>query len=161
MGTGPVIIGYDGSETSYRVLAAATMLRVHRVLVVHVWDPGVAVDLVQPPIPPVPVVTEAVTMERTLAEGAQGLAVHGAQIAKDLGLHSEPLAVPNDSTVGATLVRLARDYDAPAIVVGSHAHRSLREALVGSTVRELIRTAPCPVVAAGDDSDRGLGLNQA
>lgn len=154
MGTGPAIVGYDGSEASDRALAAATMLRVHRVIVVHIWDPEVVIDLVRSPIPPVPVVTETVTMEEKLAEGASSLAAKGAQIARDLHLHSEPLAVPNDSTVGATLVRLARNYDAAAVVVGSHAHRSLREAITGSTVRELIKTAPCLVVVAGEKFDR-------
>ena len=154
MGTGPAIIGYDGSDTSHRALAAATMLRVHGVMVVHIWDPEVVADLVPSPIPAVPVVTEAVIMEEKLAEEATRLAAKGARIARDLGLRSEALAVANDSTVGATLVRLARDYDAAAVVVGSHAHRSLREAIAGSTVRELINTAPCPVVVSGEKSDQ-------
>ena len=154
MGTGPVIVGYDGSDASRRALAAATVLKVYRIMVVHIWDPAVAVDLVEPPIPPAPVATEAAAMEGKLAEYASALAAKGAQMARDLDLYSEALAVPNDSTVGATLVRLARDYDAIALVVGSHAHRLAREALVGSTVRELIKTAPCPVLVAGQGPDR-------
>jgi nucleotide-binding universal stress UspA family protein len=52
-----------------------------------------------------------------------------------------------------TLIRLAAEHDAAVIVVGRHGHRAVRDALVGSTTRELIRRAPCPVLVVRHDAE--------
>jgi nucleotide-binding universal stress UspA family protein len=44
--------------------------------------------------------------------------------------------------VAETLVALARERDAQALVVGAHAHGGL----LGATARAVIRAAPCPAV---------------
>jgi nucleotide-binding universal stress UspA family protein len=48
--------------------------------------------------------------------------------------------------VSETLVRIADDVDAAAIVVGRHDHSALHDVLVGSTAKGLLRQAPCPVL---------------
>jgi nucleotide-binding universal stress UspA family protein len=58
--------------------------------------------------------------------------------------------VADEITPAATLLRLAGERDAAAIVVGRHGHRAVAEALIGSTTRELIRHAPCPVLVVRD-----------
>ena len=58
-----------------------------------------------------------------------------------MGLDSEALAVADVVTVAATLVRLARQRDAPPVMVGAHGHRP-RGGPPGSTTQELISTAP-------------------
>ena len=44
------------------------------------------------------------------------------------------------------LCRAAAEQDADVIVVGSHGHTPWRDLFLGSTVLELLRTSPCPVL---------------
>jgi nucleotide-binding universal stress UspA family protein len=53
---GTVVVGYDGSPASERaVLEATPILSTARVLVVVVWEPGMAFNLIDPGIPPAPI----------------------------------------------------------------------------------------------------------
>jgi nucleotide-binding universal stress UspA family protein len=59
-------------------------------------------------------------------------------------------------TVAETLVRVARERDSQALVVGAHGHSRLTEVVLGTTSRDVIRNAPCPVVIArGPDGQEG------
>jgi nucleotide-binding universal stress UspA family protein len=84
-------------------------------------------------------------------EEAQRLARWGAQLATDSGLDAEGLAVADDVTVADTLVRLAKDYEAGVVAVGTHRHGRLAELLLGSTARGVIERAPCPVLVVRSD----------
>jgi nucleotide-binding universal stress UspA family protein len=79
-------------------------------------------------------------------DDAQRLAEHGAALAREAGLQADGLAVADDVTVADTLVRLAREFDAQAVVAGAHDHRGLRRLVPGRTLAGLLREAPCPVV---------------
>jgi nucleotide-binding universal stress UspA family protein len=79
-------------------------------------------------------------------ERAQRLARRGADLARELGLDAEGLAVADDITVGDTLIRLAKEHDSQAIVVGTHGHSALGEVLLGRTAHVVVQHAPCPVV---------------
>jgi nucleotide-binding universal stress UspA family protein len=61
-----------------------------------------------------------------------------------------PLVVAEepDITIAETLVTIARERDAPAIVVGAHGHGTLGEVILDSTSRDVIRRAEQPVVIA-------------
>jgi nucleotide-binding universal stress UspA family protein len=151
--SGPVIIGYDGSAASERaVRESAALLAPRPGLVVVVWEAGTAYELMELPagsvgIPPVPVdVRTAAELDRRMYEGAQQLAQQGAALARDAGFEAEGLAVADELTVADTLVRLAQERDAQAVVVGSRGHRGLGERLLGSTSQGVIRRAGCPVV---------------
>jgi hypothetical protein len=50
--------------------------------------------------------------------------------------------------VAETLVTIAPERDAPAIVVGAHGHGTLGEVILDSTSRDVIRRAEQPVVIA-------------
>jgi nucleotide-binding universal stress UspA family protein len=149
---GPVIVGYDGSPASECALVeAAGLLPQFPALVVVVWEAGVGFELVDDPSPtPAPIdVRTALEIDEKLAEGAQRLAERGASLARKCGLDAEALAVADDVTPAATLVRLARERHARAVVVGHRGRRGLADRL-GSTTREVIRDAPCPVVVRAD-----------
>jgi nucleotide-binding universal stress UspA family protein len=45
------------------------------------------------------------------------------------------------------IVQLAADEDVDLIVLGTHGRRGLRSVLAGGVAKEVIRHAPCPVVA--------------
>jgi nucleotide-binding universal stress UspA family protein len=118
---------------------------------VVVWEPAPAIELVAAPdFVPAPIdIRTALELEEKLYESARRLAEHGAGLARDAGFEAEALAVVDDITVAATLVRLARERDAPAMVVGTRGHGGLTHVLLGSTAEQVVRRAPCPVVVRG------------
>src|SRR2546421_12396821 len=150
--SGPVVIGYDGSPASQRALCeAAPILAPSPALVVVVWEAGLGFELVElPAFPPAPIdIRTALEIEEKLYERAQRLAEQGAALARDAGLEAQGLAVADDVTPAATLLRLTREHNARAVVVGTHGHGGLSEVLLGSTSHEVVRHAPCPVVVRG------------
>jgi nucleotide-binding universal stress UspA family protein len=153
--SGPVLIGYDGSEAAERALReGAALLAPRQALVVVVWEAGAAFETMELPtasvgIPPVPIdIRTAMEIDGALARRAEQAAQHGAALAREAGLEAEGLAVADERTVAETLLRLARERDAAALVVGAHGHGRLSEVLLGSTSSSLIRKAPCPVLVS-------------
>jgi nucleotide-binding universal stress UspA family protein len=153
MHSGPVIIGFDGSPASERALRdAAELLGPRDALVVVVWEAGRAYELAELPIrvlevPPAAIdVRTAMEVDQAMYEAAERMAQRGAALANELGFKADGIAVADDITVAQTLIRLARENDATALVVGAHGHGALRELVLGSTTREVLQDAPCPVV---------------
>ena len=150
---GPVVIAFDGSPAALRALQeGAALLAPRRGLVVVVWEAGAAYDLATIPstgldLPGAELdLRAAAELDQALYKDAQELARHGAAIARSLGMEADGLAVADEVTVAETLVRVARDVDAAAIVLGRHDHSALRDVLQGSTTKGVLRTAPCPVL---------------
>ncbi len=156
MHSGPVLIGFDGTRAALHALdEAAPLLTEQRVLVVVVWEAGRAFDLTENasfafdnPAGSLDL-SGAFAADQAASEAAVRLANRGAQLAVSLGLKAEGLAVADDATVAETLVRLAEQHDARAIILGSHHHARVSEILFGTTTREILAHAPCPVVVAG------------
>jgi nucleotide-binding universal stress UspA family protein len=153
--SGPVLIGYDGTAASdHGLQAAAELLRERRALVVVVWKAGLAFELVELPassvgLPPAPIdVRTALEAEHSVYEGARRAAERAAAVAREHGLETEPLVVAEDPEipVDETLVRVARERDAQAVVLGAHAHGPI----LGSVSRGVVRSAPCPVLVVRD-----------
>lgn len=156
MGTGPIIIGYDGSPSSKRAIdEAGALLSRHRALVAVVWEAGLGTALVDvPEIPPAPIdVRAALEIDKTLYDRARRLAQQGAQLAEKAGLEAEPLVVADVVTVAETLVRLAKERDAQAIAIGTDGI-GLTDVLLGGTTRGVIQHASCPVVVVREPKTR-------
>ncbi|MGE5290921.1 MAG: universal stress protein [Micromonosporaceae bacterium] len=156
MHTGPVIMGFDGGPSSVRALGeAAALLGPRTALVVLVWEAGRSFQAATLPekaleLPPATVdIRTAFEVEKAAYEAAQRLAEKGAALATRAGFKAEGLAVADDVTVAETLIRLARELDAQAVVIGAHRHRELRRQAPGSTLSGLLRGAPCPVLVCG------------
>ncbi len=151
---GPILIGYDGSPASRHAVGEAGALLAGRpALVVVVWKQGLAFELQELPtvagLPPTPVdVRAALEIEDALYERSRRLAEQGAQIAREAGFQAESLVIADevDVTIAETIVNVARERGAQAIVVGAHGHGRMSEILLGSTSRDVIRRATCPVV---------------
>jgi nucleotide-binding universal stress UspA family protein len=145
-----LVIGYDGSEESDNALhRAAALFRdaKARALVAVVWEPGVGFDLMQPTLPPAPIdIRAALEVDEAMYERARQLAEQGAHRARKAGLEADGLAVADELTVAQTLVRLAEERSADGVVIGTHRRNVVSEVLLGSTAREVIHRAPCPVV---------------
>ena len=156
MHAGPVIIGFDGSPASAGALReSAALLGPRAALVVVVWEAGRSFELATYPDRALeaPIVTldlrTAFAAEAAAYEEARRMAERGAALAIQAGLKAEGLAVADEVTVADTLIRLASEHDAPAVVVGDHRHRRLGKVVHGSTLTGLLRAAPCPVVVCG------------
>jgi nucleotide-binding universal stress UspA family protein len=159
-----VVIGYDGSPVADRALAeAAGLLSPRTALVVTVWEAGRAFESAWPvgievPVPVVDI-RAALEMEQAAYETAERTAMQGAGRASAMGLQAESLVVADETSIADTLIRVAEERDASALVIGAHRHGAFSEALLGSTSRDVVRHAPCPaiVVREADDGRRGSG----
>jgi nucleotide-binding universal stress UspA family protein len=151
-GEGPILIAFDGSPAARRAVNdAARLLGPWPALVVTVWEPGLAYAIpeMQPDaLLPTPMVDPSVA--RSVDEGvhaqAEQLAGEGAELARSLGLDARPLAVPGERHVPDTILQVAQENDAAAIVVGSRGLSGLRARVEGSTTKGLLKHASCPVI---------------
>jgi nucleotide-binding universal stress UspA family protein len=156
-GPAPILIAYDGSPSAdHAIREAGGLLRGRQALVVAIYQQGVGFELAELPAtsiaaPPAPIdIRTALEVDEELAERPQMMAQHGAELAREAGFEAEALAVADDADTPAaeTIVMVAREQSADAIVMGAHGHSRLSEAVLGSTSRDVIRSAPCPVVIA-------------
>ena len=146
-----VILAYDGSAAARQaIIAAAKLLKGCRILVVTVWEEGLAYTVAAPGgamLMTAPVDPEvAREVDVGLHREAEQVASKGAEMAGSLGLEAEPLPLPEARNIAHTLIDLAREQRAAAIVVGSRGLGGIRARLEGSTSKGLLAHAPCPVL---------------
>jgi nucleotide-binding universal stress UspA family protein len=147
----PVLVAYDGSELSQAAVRhAAELFPARPAVLVTVWEPGLATmsvvsdPLDGAPIPPDPETVE--TVDRAEREHAARVAGEGAGLARSLGLTAEAHAVPDELDVADTLIDIARERGAAAVVVGSHGISGLRARVLGRVSRKLIEHCDRPVL---------------
>jgi nucleotide-binding universal stress UspA family protein len=153
----PVLIGYDGSAPARRAVhEAAELFGSRTALVVTVWE-STMVDY-EPvtgtaDVEMAPVIDYQSTQEFNDAARARAdrMAEDGAQLARSAGLQAEALALADEANAAKTIVELARDRQAAAIVVGSRGLSGLRARLQGSTSNAVLKHSPCPVLVVHDD----------
>jgi nucleotide-binding universal stress UspA family protein len=154
---GPILIAFDGSAASeHAVRATGELLRGRRALVLVVWKAGLGFELMELPtssvgLPPAPIdLRTAAEIDQELLEASQRLAQKGAQLAQEAGFEAEGTTVAEDpgTPVAETIVRVAEELGAQAIAVGAHGHGKLSSIVLGSTSRDVIRHAACPVIVA-------------
>jgi nucleotide-binding universal stress UspA family protein len=165
--TATVILAFDGSPAARRALAdAARILGSCRILVVTVWEDslayagpsaGSAYDVGEDAMVTTPTVDPGVALEvdHELHDQAEQVSHEGAALARSLGLDAYPLALPNSGKIARTLLEVAREQRAAAIVVGSRGLGRVRARLEGSTSKDLLKDASCPVLVVHErDDDR-------
>jgi nucleotide-binding universal stress UspA family protein len=153
MSSGKVVIGFDGTPIAeHAVHEAAELLAPRAALVVVVWEPGRPFELAEIPAPSMGMpasaldIRSAMRAEEALLDSARRMAQWGALLAAQAGIEAEALVVADEISVADTLVRVADENEARAIVVGSHRHGRLSELVLGSTSRGVIAKASCPVL---------------
>ena len=152
----PIGIGFDGSSAAQSAIReAAALLGGRPVLIVTVWEPGLAYAASVPSsldLPAAPVdVTTAAEIDDALDQRAHRLAEQGVALAKEAGFTSaESVVAADESNVAETLVEVARRRDAQAIVVGSRGLSGLKARLAGSTSKHVLQHADRPVVVIHD-----------
>ena len=157
-----VLIAYDGSELSKAALQhAAELFRDFRAVVVTVWEPELPeLSVIDPgggtglgggfSIASDPAMVEEIDDARH--GHAERVAGEGAELARSLGLAAEPHAVPDEVDVADTLIDLAREQRAAALVVGSHGISGLRSRLLGGVSRKVIDHCDRPVLVVRGES---------
>ena len=140
----PVIVAFDGSDGSQAALrTAAALFGDRELLVVSVWEPGLAMTAMSVP--------DATGMAyRAQRDHASARAEAGAKIARDLGARAEALAVPDEADIAETLLAIAEQRDAAAVVVGSRGLGAVKSRVLGSTSRRVLHDARRPVLVVRD-----------
>ena len=142
-------MGFDGSEIAERAIReAGAVLRPGPALVVVVYEQGIAFQSYPAlDVQAVPIDPHALQMaDEAMYESARHTAARGAAIARELGFAAEPLVAADEGSVGSTLLRLANDRDASAVVVGAHRYGRVERIVMGSTSRQVLEHARCPVL---------------
>ncbi len=154
----PVVVAYDGSAESEAALRAAALLfRGRPLVVVSVWEPGMAMAAEPVPDPtglsyPLPDAEQIAIVDRIHSEHATSSAEGGATLARSLGAEAEALAVPDGADVAETVDAVAGQRDAVAVVVGSRGLGGVKSRLMGSTSRRLLHDSRRPVLVVRADA---------
>jgi nucleotide-binding universal stress UspA family protein len=148
------VVAYDGSPASeIALIEAAALLAPREAVVLTVWKQGIGLRAIDPPenLPPARLdVRMAGEIDRSMAERAQRMAEHGAELAREAGLDAAGLAVAEEMEVPVsdTIVDVAEERRAATIAVGTHGHGGA----IGTISRDVIRHARCPVLVRGPAS---------
>jgi nucleotide-binding universal stress UspA family protein len=128
--TGPVVFAYDGSDLARLAIeeAGRQLAPGRDALVLTVWQPF---DLGFIPTGGLQFDAQQITEVRAAAEQT---AADGARQADGAGFRAQSLAVEGAPT-WKIIVEASEERDASLIVLGSHGHTGLADALLGSVAR--------------------------
>jgi nucleotide-binding universal stress UspA family protein len=148
---GPILIAFDGSAAARQAVTdTAWFARPRRALVLTVWEAALAYTMIggSPDVMMAPAVdpATALNIDQELGRRAERIAGEGAELARSLGLDAEPLAMADAGDIARTILDVAREHHAAAIVVGSRGLNGLRARLEGSTSKGVLKHAECPVL---------------
>jgi nucleotide-binding universal stress UspA family protein len=148
----PILLAYDGSAEAQAALREAVALFGQRPLIVaSVWEPGLAMATMmpaagEPSMGYMPDPNEVAAIDRAESGHAANVAEAGARLARELGATAEPLSIPDSANIAATLIGIAEERDARAIVVGSRGLGGIKARVLGSTSRKLLHDTHRPVL---------------
>lgn len=131
---------------------AAGVLAGRKLIVVSVWEPGLATTMTPASDPtgmglaslPDPATMAAV--DEAQRDHSADTAGAGVELARQLGATAEPLSVPDEVDVAGTIATLAEEHDAAVVVVGARGLGRMKARLLGSTSQALLRGTHRPVL---------------
>ncbi|MEO5878253.1 MAG: universal stress protein, partial [Streptosporangiaceae bacterium] len=135
-----IVVGHDGSELSTRALDWAieeARLRHTKLTICHFWS--------YPYLGYAPMVT--MDFSEPAADLVRLAAVRARTTAPDLEVQS--VVEPGSASRG--LIDLGRDAD--LVVVGTHGRTGMARVLLGSVAEQVVRHAPCSILAVRPDAD--------
>ena len=146
-GLGTIVVGYDGSESAKGAIEkAGDLFGGARAVVLYAWEAVELAALRRGAIGMSATVSEGEVDANTVAEAGR-VAAEGAELARRAGLDAEARAVPASPSVWETIVRVADEEGATAIVLGSRGLRGLRSLALGSVSAQVAQHAHQPVLA--------------
>ncbi len=145
---GPLLIGFDGSDSARRAVEyAARVLPGAEAVVAHVWHPYGRRTPGGLPGPLDVMVREGARQEDVeSATESETLARRGAGLAASLGLAATARSVSSDRNPGPALMELAGELGAELIVIGPRGLSTVAAALRDGTSRHLALRSPIPVL---------------
>ncbi|HXV94026.1 MAG TPA: universal stress protein [Pseudonocardia sp.] len=141
----PLLVGYDGSDDARAALETlAGLAPGAEVVVVFAYQPlaGVLRDHWIPAAGDLAVPSA----EREQVAAAERIARDGADRATVLGLHARAVVAAADRSAAETLVAVAEQLDAAAIVVGARGHGGRATSIAGSVAHHLAHQSPRPTL---------------
>jgi nucleotide-binding universal stress UspA family protein len=139
-----IVVAYDGSEDARRAVeVAAELVTAREAVLVHVH--------LEPP-PPMIGADPAGDVEDApgdhIQRQARRIAEEGAELARSAGFEAEPLLKLADTMTGVwrSIIAVAEERDAAAIVVGHRGMSRLESALLGSVANGIVNHASVPVL---------------
>lgn len=143
-----LLVCFDGSDDSKQAVAkAAELFPGWEAIVLHVWEPLKEVASV-PPLPGLEgtLVAGLAEMDKIGEELSQATAKQGAEQAVAAGLDAEPLSVQAPGRAWRNILRIARERDVQAIVIGQRGVGGAERALLGSVSTAVIHHVDRPVL---------------
>jgi nucleotide-binding universal stress UspA family protein len=148
----PAVVAYDGSaEAREAIRAAATLFAGRPLVIVSVWEPGLAQAMAPLRDPTglgygiaTPAETEAI--DEAQHEHAVQAADDGARFAREHGAVAEAVSATEVANLAETIAAIADERDACAIVVGSRGLGGIKARLLGSTSRDVLHRTRRPVL---------------
>ena len=148
--SGPVLVGYDGSEPARAAIAVAARLLPGREAVVdHVWESAVRHTLSGRALASAPVadIREFTDdLDAYFRQSAAIVAEEGAALAREHGLAARVAATEAVAPAWRGLLANAHASDAAVIVVGSHGRGTAKSMLLGSVSSGLVHATDMPVL---------------
>ena len=146
--SGTILIGYDGSEDAGNaVRCAGDLLAPRRAVVVHVRD-SLAELLLHTDIDHLTGTMKeaAEELDSEDTEEAGRIAAQGAELAEAAGFEAVATVARGRPKAWPTLLELAKQHDAAAVVVGSRGLGRVKSALLGSVSSGVLDHAHLPVL---------------
>ena len=145
----PVVVGYDGSDVAGRAIqSAAGLLGGGAAVVLTVWEPTAAFAGYDPLAGVSEGMGRAAGLEAEMddigAQVAQRTADQGAELAREHGF--DATARTAEGKVWRTIVDVADELDARAIVVGTRGHSGLQSLMIGSVANGVVHHSDRPVL---------------
>jgi nucleotide-binding universal stress UspA family protein len=146
--TSTILIGYDGSDDADGAIrCAGHLLAPRRAVIAHVWD-SVAELLLHTDIPGIAGAMQesARELDQEEAQEATAIAARGAELAEAAGFEAVPVIARGKPKAWPTLLELAGEHHAAALVVGSRGLGCVQSALLGSVSSGVLDHAHLPVL---------------
>ena len=144
----PIIVCYDGSPGATRALqSAATLMHEFPAIVLYV----------QPRLDTARIHTTSVKSARpelieevriAARHEGQAVAETGAMLAAEAGLKARPLTVEATQSTADTIINVAKEESAAAVVIGRAGRTSLGPLLLDSVTRSVVDRCSTPVLVA-------------
>ncbi len=145
----PVLLGYDGSDAAGRAIErAAGLIGGGPAVVLTVWEPTAAFTGYDPLAGVSEGMGRAAGLEREMddigAQVAQRTAEQGVEVARKHGF--DATAQTAEGKIWRTIVDVADELDASAIVVGTRGHSGLQSLMIGSVANGVVHHSDRPVL---------------